>query len=390
MIHDASQAPKPPKAMTPKVGFDVHVLKDVHHADEADLHRIGEAAYKLAGFRAEVTAAERAQIAAANPARVMGEPGVRDMRDRCWSAIDNTSSKDPDQVSYAERLPDGNIRIYVAVADVDDVVGQKSPLDQRALDNMTSVYTDLDTYNMLPVELCNDKTVLVAGRDRPAVVTEMTVTPQGERKDQKIYRAVVNNHAQLSYPQVESWFSDPQAAMPEVKDLPEQLKLQDEAASWLEAAETASGRPAHPHDGNERSQRLVEMQMRAVNRMAADFLLAHGMPALVRARRLTPEAWAQVQKLATERGATLPAEPNAAALQSFVTSQKQIEVARAEAEKAARIAAAERGQPPPEAVERPVGVEQAVSRALGHARTIVAQPGQQQTIFTMGTPPSAR
>ena len=66
------------------MGFDVHVLKDVHHADQADLHRIGDAAYKVAGFHSEVTPAERAQIAAASPDKVLGEPGVHDMRQLCW------------------------------------------------------------------------------------------------------------------------------------------------------------------------------------------------------------------------------------------------------------------------------------------------------------------
>ena len=44
---------------------------------------------------------------------------MQDLRNLLWSSIDNDTSKDLDQIEWAEQLPDGRIRILVGVADVD-------------------------------------------------------------------------------------------------------------------------------------------------------------------------------------------------------------------------------------------------------------------------------
>ena len=106
-----------------------------------------------------------------------------------WSSIDNETSRDLDQVEYAENLRSGEIRLLIGIADVDASVPKGSAIDKHAEQNCTSVYTGVKTFAMLPEELSTDLTSLVAKEDRRATVTEMMVASDGTVRDGKIYSA---------------------------------------------------------------------------------------------------------------------------------------------------------------------------------------------------------
>src|SRR5690349_15253012 len=67
--------------------------------------------------------------------------GVRDLRNLLWSSIDNDTSRDLDQIEYAEKLSDGTTRVLVGIADVDSFVPQNSPIDLHAARETCTVYT---------------------------------------------------------------------------------------------------------------------------------------------------------------------------------------------------------------------------------------------------------
>jgi exoribonuclease-2 len=158
------------------------------------------------GFRPDFGPEAEAEVAAVVPAANTGPgPGLRDLRDRPWSSIDEVESRDLDQLEVAEPLPGGDTRVLVAIADVDSLVPAGSAIDDHAGWNTTSVYTGAAIFPMLPEALSTDLTSLNEGVDRPAIVVEQVVAADGSTRAHDVYRALVHNHAKLDYDAVGAW-----------------------------------------------------------------------------------------------------------------------------------------------------------------------------------------
>jgi exoribonuclease-2 len=164
------------------------------------------------------------------------DASIKDLRDLLWSSIDNESSRDLDQIEWTERLPNGDIRVLVGIADVDVRVQKDSPIDQHAAKNTVTVYTQSAIFPMLPEELSTGITSLNENGDRLAVVADMIVKENGDVPESTFYRALVRNKAKLSYEDLGDWL-DNRGEMPAKiannQDLKAQIELQKEAAERL-------------------------------------------------------------------------------------------------------------------------------------------------------------
>src|SRR3954465_4302143 len=117
------------------------------------------------GFEPEFSPDVRAQL---KQIEFDAQPNVedaRDMRDMLWSSIDNDSSRDLDQIEWAEQLANGDIRVLVGIADVDAYVAKDTPIDRHAARNTVTVYTQTRIFPMLPEELSTGLTSLNEGAD---------------------------------------------------------------------------------------------------------------------------------------------------------------------------------------------------------------------------------
>src|SRR5687768_13803672 len=161
---------------------------------------------------------------------------IQDLRALAWSSIDNPESRDLDQIEYAERLPDGTIRLLIAIADVDALVPAGSFTDDHAGINTTTVYTGVVVFPMLPERLSTNLTSLNESEDRLAVVTEFRVDAAGVVSGATVYRALVRNHAKLDYATVGDWLEGGELPddLSKRPDLQQQVRWQDEAAQRLE------------------------------------------------------------------------------------------------------------------------------------------------------------
>jgi exoribonuclease-2 len=306
--------------------------------DEFNLAAAARQVMTEEGFQPDFTAEAQHQLAGIHP---KADHSLRDLTALLWSSIDNDDSRDLDQIEWAERVA-GGIRVLVGVADVDSAVPKGTPLDRHAAREATTVYAAVTTFPMLPLQLSTDMTSLNENQDRAAVVMEFVVSADGSVGAHSVYRAMVRNHAQLTYNAVGAWLEGTAAAPPKVAasaDLKAQLKLQDEAAHALRAARDRLGALTFDRieptpvisNGNvteiaarqsNRAAHLIEDFMIAANEVMAQTLRAAGVSSIRRIVKV-PERWPRMVELARQRGDTLPAEADSGALNAFLLRRKK-------------------------------------------------------------------
>jgi exoribonuclease-2 len=133
----------------------------------------------------------------AHPPQVAPGTNIRDLRNLPWSSIDNDTSRDLDQIEVAERLPNGETKILVGIADVDTFVPKSSAIDDHAGKETTTVYTGVKNFPMLPEQLSTDTSSLLEAGDKLSIVIEFVVGIDGVIHSGSIYQALVRNKTQL-------------------------------------------------------------------------------------------------------------------------------------------------------------------------------------------------
>ena len=266
---------------------------------------------------------------------------TKDLRSLLWSSIDNIDSMDLDQLEYCERGPGGEIRVMVAVADVDIYVPKHCQTDKHAAHNGTSIYTGIVTFPMLPDQLSKNISSLLPDQDRLAVVAGYTILPDGSVQPGEVYRALVRNKAKLVYEDLGEWLDGTGSIPPLVRDIPglkDQIQLQAEAARNLRKKRMEQGAldletiEAQPIvDGDKvkdlvvlkpnMARKVIEEFMIAANRTMVTCLGKAGIPMIQRVVRV-PKYWDEIRLTAASFGENLPPAPDVKALASFLRNQK--------------------------------------------------------------------
>ena len=311
-------------------------------SNRSDLQRVARRAMLDAGFLPEFGAAALAELAGIGGPAATQIPSARDLQGMLWASIDDDDSLDLDQLSVAEQMAGGEVKVLVAIADVDVLVGKASAIDTRAQQNSTSVYTVAQVFPMLPERLSTDLTSLGEGRERLAVVIEMIINADGTLAGSDVYRAGVLNRGKLAYDSVAAWLGGQGPMPPRVAAVPgmaEQLRLQDGSAQALRKRRIQNGaltlqttETRVVFDGNaiadlrpvqqNRAEALIEDLMIAANGVTARYLQAKGVPALRRVLPV-PERWGRIVELAAASGEQLPPAPDAQALEAFLGRRQQ-------------------------------------------------------------------
>jgi exoribonuclease-2 len=280
------------------------------------------------------------------PSTIDGEH-IRDLRDLLWASIDNDDTRDLDQLTVAGAMTGDEVKILVAVADVDLIVKNGTAIDEHARHNTTSVYTAAIIFPMLPEKLSTNLTSLNFNEDRHAIVVEMVIGIDGSLHASDIYRAQVRNRAKLAYNSTAAWLEGT-GSVPEAvaaaDGLDANLHIQDIAAQRMKnfrhahgalSFESIEARPVFEGDEirdlvaekKNRAKDIIENFMIAANGVAARYLSSRKLPSLRRVVR-TPKRWDRIVEIASEHGFKLPYEPDSKKLEEFLMRQKEVDPLR--------------------------------------------------------------
>jgi len=166
-------------------GIDVEITIRKHHLP----HRFpDEALAQAREIPAEIPATEIAKR--------------KDFRQLAIVTIDGETARDFDDAVFVERLPNGNWRLDVHIADVSHYVRPDSSIDKEASFRGTSVYFPDRAVPMLPHELSTGLCSLLPNEDRLVMSAELELDNTGDVVNQSFCRGVIRSAARMTYTSV--------------------------------------------------------------------------------------------------------------------------------------------------------------------------------------------
>ena len=157
-----------------------------------------------------------------------------DIRDLKTFTIDGEDAKDLDDAVSIEKLPNGNYKLGVHIADVTHYVREKSKLDKEALKRATSVYLVDKVIPMLPKTLSNGMCSLNPFEDKLTLSVFMEIDHKGEVVKHDIHETVINSKARMTYTEVSDILEkDDELLKKTFSHMVEEFKLAEELARIL-------------------------------------------------------------------------------------------------------------------------------------------------------------
>ncbi len=133
--------------------------------------------------------------------RPRDQTGREDIRDLFTITIDPDDAKDFDDALSLERLPGGELRIGIHIADVSAYVRPGTALDKEARARGNSTYLVGCVIPMLPHALSNGLCSLVEAKDRLTKSVFVTFSAQGKIRATRFANTVIRSRKRLTYRQ---------------------------------------------------------------------------------------------------------------------------------------------------------------------------------------------
>jgi ribonuclease R len=251
--------------------------------------------------------------------------GREDLRERVIFTIDGESARDFDDAVSIERLPGGDFRLGVHIADVSHYVREADELDLSAYFRGTSVYYPERAIPMLPEGLSNGLCSLRPDVPRLTLSVFLDIDQRGRVRSRRFAETVIRSARRLTYNEVRRVLEEPREedaaeygpVLPALREMGGLMRI-------LNAARTARGSidfdlpegdvvldtdgvmvGVTPEARNV-AHRLIEEFMIAANEAVAFELVSHGVPALFRVHSApNPERLEELQELLATFGLEL-------------------------------------------------------------------------------------
>lgn len=233
--------------------------------------------------------------------------GRKDYRHLPLVTIDGITARDFDDAVYAERLENGDFKLYVAIADVAHYVKNGNAIDEDAIKRGTSVYFPDRVIPMLPEKLSNGLCSLNPHVDRLCMVCELTISSHGEMLGFEFFEGLMKSHARLTYELVAELIVDDNPIqddyaeiMPHILNLYALYKVLRKARDQRGSIdfETKETEILYNDEGlidkiefriRNEAHMIIEECMIAANIAAATFLESNELPTLYRVHGKPPE-----------------------------------------------------------------------------------------------------
>mmetsp|Transcript_30555 Transcript_30555/g.87663 ORF Transcript_30555/g.87663 Transcript_30555/m.87663 type:complete len:1037 (-) Transcript_30555:109-3219(-) len=203
--------------------------------------------------------------------------GREDFRNLCLCSVDPPGCKDIDDAVSCERLPNGNFRVGVHIADVTHFVHPDTAIDKEAAERCTTVYLVERRTDMLPGLLTTDICSLRGGVDRLTFSVMWEIKPDAEIVDTKFCKAIIRSQAALSYAEAQAKIddhSDRSKLTVGLRNLNKLAKLIRAARMTAGALELASQEVKFELDSETQDPTdVAEYTLRETNKMIEEFML---------------------------------------------------------------------------------------------------------------------
>jgi ribonuclease R len=205
----------------------------------------------------------------------------RDLRHLPVVTIDGETAKDFDDAVFVERLPNGNYRLDVHIADVAHYVCPGTAIDREARLRGTSVYFPDRAVPMLPLELSNGICSLNPHVDRLTMSALMEVDSDGQIVAYELTPGLIRSAERMTYTAVHSVLSDDAAALDRYARLVERFRLMEELAFVLNHRRQVRGSidfdlpaPEVEFDEQGRMVGVTRSERNVAHRIIEEFMLA--------------------------------------------------------------------------------------------------------------------